>query len=133
MDRLAKIWNTKGEVQGILRQGYMLRPSYLWNFPLRNYNEALEVRQGGVNRMLKDVRKKRDDERSLKRHNMQMKQAAGTSYGGKYILGMNQTQIKGINQDLGFATAPVKGENQFQQASKLNFSLNLGESSHLGG
>jgi len=81
LDRMAKIWNLKGEVQGILRQGYMLRPSYVWNFPLNNYKGALESRQGGVQKMLKDVRKKRDEERSLKKHNMQaalMKQAGQT-------------------------------------------------------
>lgn len=44
MDRMAKIWNIKGEVQGVLRQGYMLKANYLWNFPLGTYKLDLDKR-----------------------------------------------------------------------------------------
>ena len=44
MDRMAKIWNLKGELQGILRQGYMLKQSYNWNFPLGTYHLDLDNR-----------------------------------------------------------------------------------------
>lgn len=67
MDKMAKIWNLKGELQGILRQGYMMKTSYLWKFPLNAYGDNLGVRQTGVRNMLDDVRKKRDEERSLKK------------------------------------------------------------------
>ena len=67
MDKMAKIWNIKGELQGILRQGYMMKSSYLWKFPLNTYGLNLDARQTGVKNMLEDVRKKRDEERSLKK------------------------------------------------------------------
>ncbi len=64
---MAKIWNLKGELQGILRQGYMLKQNYVWNFPLGTYQSDLGKRQNGVQNMLNDVRKRRDEERSMKK------------------------------------------------------------------
>jgi hypothetical protein len=45
----------------------MLRPNYLWNFPLSSYDSQLDTRQSGVSNMLRDVRIKRDEERSQKK------------------------------------------------------------------
>jgi len=48
MDKMAKIWNLKGEIQGVLRQGYMMKTSYVWNFPLGKYNGDIDKRHTGV-------------------------------------------------------------------------------------
>ena len=45
---MAKIWNLKGELQGILRQGYMMKTNYTWNFPLNKYNSDIDKRHTGV-------------------------------------------------------------------------------------
>jgi hypothetical protein len=51
MDKMAKIWTfskDKIEPLGTLRQGYMLKTNYMWNFPLSNYQQDLGKRQEGV-------------------------------------------------------------------------------------
>lgn len=45
----------------------MMKTNYMWNFSLSGYNGDVGKRQNGVQNMLNDVRKKRDDERSLKK------------------------------------------------------------------
>ena len=44
-----------------------MKSSYMWKFPLDSYGLNLDARQTGVKHMLDDVRKKRDEERSLKK------------------------------------------------------------------
>jgi hypothetical protein len=44
MDKMAKIWTfhkDKIEPLGVMRQGYMLKENYAWNFPLQNHAEGL--------------------------------------------------------------------------------------------
>ena len=66
MDKLAKIWNLQGELQGTLKQGYMRFTDYQWNFPVHSYRKENEVRKDGVQQMLKGVRTKRDEEVMVK-------------------------------------------------------------------
>lgn len=70
MDRMAKIWTfnkDKIEPLGVLRQGYMLKQNYAWKFPLSKYDNELDKRQEGVQVMLDDLRKNRDDEKINKK------------------------------------------------------------------
>jgi hypothetical protein len=44
---------------------------------------------------------------------------------------MTATSIGGINKDLGFGTAPMRGDNSFLGASKLNYGDDLmGDNEH---
>jgi hypothetical protein len=80
MDKMAKIWTynkDKIEPLGTLRQGYMLKQIYVWNFPLGKYHNGLGKRQEGVQNMLDDLRRKRDEEKTLKKKKQQLQQMAG--------------------------------------------------------
>jgi hypothetical protein len=47
MDKMARIWTynkDKIELLGTLRQGYMLKTNYTWNFPLQSYQKDLAKR-----------------------------------------------------------------------------------------
>ena len=44
LDRMAKIWNMKGELMGTLRQGVMRVPDKPWDFPLTHHEEDTENR-----------------------------------------------------------------------------------------
>ena len=48
MDRLAKIWNLQGELQGTLKQGYMRLTDYHWKFPVNTYKNENESRKDNV-------------------------------------------------------------------------------------
>ena len=69
MDRMAKIWTfnkDKIEPLGVLRQGYMLKQQYNWNFPLKNHAQDLDKRQENVQSMLDSLRRRRDEEKTSK-------------------------------------------------------------------
>jgi hypothetical protein len=62
LDRMAKIWNLKGELMGTLRQGVMRVPDKPWNFPLLNHEGHTATRNDKVSKMLEDVKHKRDQD-----------------------------------------------------------------------
>jgi len=43
-DKFVKIHSLDGEVMGTLRQGYMLKQDYEWNFVLKSHDEQFETR-----------------------------------------------------------------------------------------
>jgi len=70
MDRFAKIWtfqNDKIEPLGVLRQGYMLKSTYTWSFPLSKHAKQLPKRVDSVQTVLDDLRRRRDEERNQKK------------------------------------------------------------------
>lgn len=60
LDKMAKIWNLKGELMGTLRQGVMKVPDRPWDFPLHQYEGMIDDRNDNVNKMLEEVKRKRD-------------------------------------------------------------------------
>lgn len=62
LDRMAKIWNLKGELMGTLRQGVMRIPDKPWNFPLKDHEDNTGSRNDKVSKMLEDVKYKRDQD-----------------------------------------------------------------------
>lgn len=57
MDKMARIWNTKGEPMGTLRQGVVKFPDKAWEFPLRDYDDLKDDRNNKVETMLEEVKK----------------------------------------------------------------------------
>ena len=62
LDKMAKIWNMKGELMGTLRQGVMKVPDKPWDFPLLNYESMIDDRNDNVQKMLDEIKKKRDQD-----------------------------------------------------------------------
>ena len=60
MDKMARIWNIKGEPMGTLRQGVVKFPDKAWEFPLGGHEELKEDRNSKVEAMLQEVKVKRD-------------------------------------------------------------------------
>lgn len=68
LDRMAYIWDRHSkECLGTLIQGYMMKPSYRWDFPLATYESQRTNRQTQVQATLKQVRQLRDDDKLYKR------------------------------------------------------------------
>jgi hypothetical protein len=62
LDRMAKAWNTKGDLMGTLRQGVMRIPDKPWDFPLNHHEEMTDKRIDSVEQMLEEVKRKRNQE-----------------------------------------------------------------------
>ena len=57
LDKMARIWNFKGEAMGTLRQGIVKFPDKAWEFPLIEHEEQKDDRNDKVNAMLEEVKK----------------------------------------------------------------------------
>jgi len=69
-DRKVKIFDTEeGNKLGTLKQGYMSKANYKWNFPLKGYLSKTQDRVVTVNTMLTDLREAQNDKMSVKRLN----------------------------------------------------------------
>lgn len=69
-DRKVKIFCAEeGTKLGTLKQGYMSKPVYKWNFPLSKYLSKTTERVTNVRTMLDDLRETQNDKMSSKRLN----------------------------------------------------------------
>mmetsp|Transcript_7833 Transcript_7833/g.12137 ORF Transcript_7833/g.12137 Transcript_7833/m.12137 type:complete len:121 (-) Transcript_7833:526-888(-) len=119
---MAFIWDLEKNCRGKLIQGYMLRPNYLWDFPLSQHRSEIDRRQGKILNALSDVRQDRDSDRTYKKQaqiaamkygNMQ----SSLGFGGAALLGLD-FEMQGMTVSSGVHTKPSSYKMSKQQDSQ---------------
>ena len=87
---------------GTLKQGYKSMPNYQWNFPISNYLEKYPERQTRMQRMLTEVRAKRDQDLSHKKkieiELLRTGRLTQIGFAGAQLMGMNATGGQAADQ-----------------------------------
>ena len=102
-DRLVHITDLEtAQTVGTLKQGYKSMPNYQWNFPISNYLEKYPERQTRMQRMLAEVRAKRDQDLSHKKkieiELLRTGRLTQIGFAGAQLMGMNATGGQAADQ-----------------------------------
>lgn len=52
LDKFVHIFSVLGEPRGTLKQGYMMKTNYLWDWKMETYDDKLAERQDAIHQML---------------------------------------------------------------------------------
>ena len=97
-DKYVHIFALSGELRGTLKQGYMTKNPYLWDFGMKNYDKKLPQRKEAV---YNSVFKEENDKESIKRREKVMikRQASAGGLGcskNNFMNSSSATQVKSM-------------------------------------
>ena len=101
----------------------MLRPSYLWDFPLSQHRSEIDRRQDEIQKQLMEVRVERDTDRTYKKQAQIAAMKYGNTqsslgFGGAALLGLD-FEMQGMTTSSGVHTKPSAYRMSKQQDSNI--------------